>query len=162
MIVFISGCGLFTPDTAEKPVTPFNDIFSFQDILKNSGSNTIIDVVQYNDLFVNSDTLYKNNSDKYHEHYKLITRLNSIVADSTKRESFVVNWERTGVLDGSFDGKDTIKLSERSYDIYINDLLTYSGISYFTLKRYSDSEWKILSWTDNSDIDTSYFSPYFK
>lgn len=161
VVLFSFSCSMFSTDPAEKPIAPTVDIFKFQDILKNSSSGSIVDFIKYEDLFINNDTLYRNNSNKFHESYNLISRLYDIIGDSLSRSEFSVNWTRTGILDGSFEGKDTVKLSERSYEIFIDDSLMYQGTSYFTLKRSYGNEWKVLSWIDNSDLDTSYFNPYF-
>lgn len=160
MALLFCNCGLFTPEDADPPLVEFVDIFNFEDILDISNSGRIVDFAFYKDLFVTNDSLYKNYSDKYYASYEIVNRLEEVNSSISTGNKFNVRWSKdVGVTDPSFDGKSTVTLGKRKYEILIEDSLVFDGVSVFTIAKDDVNTWKIKSWIDSSSTDPSFFNP---
>jgi hypothetical protein len=155
-LLFLTSCGIFTPRDSETPepgvmIDPFN----FASIMENT--NESFTSLRYEDLFLESDTVYHDVNYGWSSKTELIQRLHQILMQYPLIQ---VQW--TGGTWWKNNANDTMILSGLRYYIFTDGNTAGapydSGSSNFTV--IYNMNWIVSSWTDvPSGAGKSFFDP---
>jgi len=165
VVLSLSGCGIFSPRSAEEPDSPFVDPLHIGDILNSTGKQFIS--TRYRDIL--SDTLeyFQRNYDIENK-AALIGRLEYI---NELYPEISVTWLSDSTeVDDLREGRGTVY---RTYTVWLNGYDgtiagDYRGNVVFQLIESVGVGWKIYGWDDvptdtvgNAIADRSFFHPDF-
>jgi len=140
----MASCGIFNPRDSEtpEPEEGWVDRLNFAAIMENTNEN--FTSLRYEDLFMESDTVYRDVNYGWSSTTALIQALHQILIQYPQIK---VQWTTGTVWKNS--GNDTMILSGLRYYIFIDSTAATpddSGSSHFTVIH--SMNWIISSWTD--------------